>query len=330
MLPLSSTDNKKAIRRQWDKPIIADFSNRLQRHLNYFGLPGPDIADFLDWQEHLGWKTGVEMVSKRGSKEVRDAQQARVNELQTNVMLNGFSAEWELRRGKIEDIILNGFDIDQKTPKYFVFEKGRVPKLQYDLHNWDFQGGLHRTDNNESRRIEAIKQCIRLQKDQPFLFFLTLNVRHTLGEDVFVYLDGASKDINSDKYEEALRWYSKQGSSGNTDHYRIKAVVPLMVRSVSQVNSFDCYCYPVLYYEGWKEHLLHFVFELWPKKTVLPTFSTQQTVDVIDLPIIDINNGQFILASKQHPCFSVESLSKIAQTKLSISPIIEQLTFPSV
>jgi len=330
MLPLSSTDNKKAIRCLWDQPIIADFSNRIKKPLNYFGLPGPDIADFHDWKEYLGWKTGVELVSKKGPKELRDAQQARVNELQTNVMLNGLGGEWELRRGKIEDIILNGFDIDQKTPKYFIFGKEQPVRLQYDLHNWDFQGGLYRTNNNESKRIEAIKQCIRLQKGYPFLFLLTLNVRHTLGEELLNYLNGAASDIDSDKYKEALNWYAKQGSADKTEHYRIKAVVPLFVRSVSQVHSFDCYCYPALYYEGWKEHLLHFVFELWPKRTVLPTFSAQQTGEVIDLPIIDIKDGQFILAPKQHPCFSEESLNRISQTKLSISTIIGQLKLASL
>lgn len=325
MLPLSSTDNKKTIRRLWDQPIIAAFSNRIKKPLDYFGLPGPDIADFLDWQGYLGWKTGVEVVFKKGPKEIRDAQQARVNELQTNVMLNGFSGEWDLRRGKIEDIILTGFDIDQRTPKYFIFEKGQQARLKYDLHNWDFQGGLYKTNNNESKRIDAIKHCIRLQKDHPFLFLLTLNVRHTLGEELFTYLKGAANDIDSDKYKEALAWYSKRGSADKTEHYRIKAVVPLFVRSVSQVHSFDCYSYPVLYYEGWKEHLLHFVFELWPKRTVLPTFSAQQTGEVIDLPIIDIKAGQFILASQQHPCFSMESLNRISQAKLPISTIIEQL-----
>lgn len=301
MLSLAFTENKKSIRGKWDKEIIREFRKKVNKKLDYFGLPGPDICDFLDWENYLGWKTGIELVSTKSNKTQRDFQLRRVNQLQTNVMLSGFSENWELRRGEIEDIILNGTDIDGNKPALLIAEYNKAPCMKYDLHNWDFQGGLYTNRQNESKRIEAIKQCIKLQRDHHFLFLLTLNVRHTLGEELSTYLNGAAGEIDSNKHKEVLKWYSNRGSNDNTERYRLKAVVPLFIRQIAQVNSFDCFCYPPLYYEGKKEHLLHFVFELSPKKTVLPAFSQQKTYAVIELPLIIVENGQFILASLQHP-----------------------------
>lgn len=326
MLPLSSTPNKQVIRRRWDRPIIEDFSKRIGKKLDYFGLPGPDIWDYLDWKETLGWKTGIEYASKRASNEQRQEQSKRLNELQTQVMLNDLGGTSEVRRGTLEDIILSGVDIDSKRPRLLTGEKNMPSRMKYDLHNWDFQGGLYKNKKSESKRVEAIKHCIKLQKDHPFLFLLTLNVRHTLGDEISTYLNGAADDISSVKHKEVLGWYSNRGRTDNTEHYRIKAVVPLFIRTIAQVNSFDCYCYPPIYYEGWKEHLLHFVFELTPKGTVLPTYSTQLTNTVIELPLIKVKNGEFVLVEQQHPYFSSESLETLLQNGLPISEVLRILS----
>lgn len=304
MLPLSITENKQAIRQNWDKLIIEKFCRAVKMpRLNYFGLPGPDIRDFHDWSQHLNWKTGVEFLS---SGKGREEQLRNINRLQTNVMLGGYSDNWDLRRGSLEDIILDGVDVDGKRPALLIIEKGRPPQMIYDLHNWDFQGGLgyqkvvKGTLRKEAKRIEAIKQCVRLQKGHPFLFFLTLNVRHTLGDEPSKYLVGTGKEIFSDKHKKILQWYSQRSTHDHADHYRTKATVPLLIRQVAHVNSFDCFCYPPIYYEGWKEHLLHFVFSLIPMNTALPAFSKQNITQVIELPLIEAQNGKFVIP-EQHP-----------------------------
>jgi hypothetical protein len=77
------------------------------------------------------------------------------------------------------------------------------------------------------------------------------------------------------------------------------------------VQSFDCYCYPPVYYEGWKEHLIHFVFKLIPQGTVLPWFSKQPLGDVIDLPLLEMKNGKLTLPNNQHPNFDKNKIKKI-------------------
>jgi hypothetical protein len=314
MLQLSHTNNKVSIRREWDKPIIANFSSKLGRKLSYFGLPGPDIEDLNDWGAYLGWKTGIEFYSN--SSNGNEDQRRKINQLQTNVMLGGFNNEWELRKGSIEDIILNGYDVDGNPPALLQIERGQLPRMIYELHNWDFQGGLgYRTKKREDvKRIEAIKKCIGLQKGHPFLYLMTLNVRHTLGEELMDYLKNQGKEIHSDKYKEILDWYSGQGAKKKTEHIRLKAVVPLFIRRIAEIYSFDCFCYPPIYYQGWKEHMIHFVFILIPKKTALPCFSEQKLTDVIDLPILCAEEGVFKFNVIQHPHHSNEDSNSLMKS----------------
>lgn len=319
MLALAFTENKSILRMLWDKPIIKSFSEEIGRELNYFGLPGPDIRDLIEWRDFLGWKTGVEYVERGRSADVE--QQLRyVHVMQKNVMLNDLSSEWDLRKGSLENIILDGVDIDGNPPAFLEIGPGKAPRLRYDLHNWDFQGGLgYHNGNNESRRVDAIKRCIELQRGHSFLFFLTLNVRHTLNEEPSKYLTGQAREIISGKYQEILQWYAAQGAAQRTDRYRTKALVPLVIRQAAHFHSFDCYCYPVVYYKGPRENLLHFVFRLRPVHTMLPAFSDQSISDVIDLAMVQISNGRFTIVKEEHPYWDCQRTTETLQ-RLSLPP----------
>jgi hypothetical protein len=56
------TANKQAIRRRWDLPILRAAMSRLASPLSYFGMPGAEIVDLLDWAEVLQEKTCVQIV----------------------------------------------------------------------------------------------------------------------------------------------------------------------------------------------------------------------------------------------------------------------------
>lgn len=161
MLPLSHTENKRAIRQRWDKVLIAAFSESIGSRLAYLGLPGRDIADLLDWKEHIDWITGVELLTK-ATGDASQQQRETINALQSKVMLHGLNERWELRPGKLEDIILTGIDFYGNKPARFTLERGKTPRLEYDLYNWDFQGGLYLNGTGAARRVEAIKHCINL------------------------------------------------------------------------------------------------------------------------------------------------------------------------
>jgi len=189
--------------------------------------------------------------------------------------------------------------------------------MMYDLHNWDFQGGIGYKVRSkpEAKRVNAIAACIKLQKayQEPFIFLMTFNVRHKLGDELFRYLTDQAKELHSSSHIEMLKWYATRGAKDNTEHYRLKAVITLYIRRVAEMQSFDCYCFPPVYYEGVKEHLLHFAFQLNPQGTVLPCFSQQHLTDVIELPLIKVNGGIFHIPDLQHPGFSLENSGKLLQ-----------------
>lgn len=305
MRSLAYTENKKAIRQKWDRRIIARFSQDAGRRLDYFGLPGSEIQDFVDWDEYLAWKTAVEVVDKTGRTEKRSEQLRNVQKLQKNAMLGGYNGTWELRKGQLEKIVLDGADVDGNRPARLRLEKGLPARMTYDLHNWDFQSGLgYKNKQSRSPRVDALKRCFELQKGHAFLLLLTINVRHSLGNEPSAYLNGWADEFQSTAYREILEWYSARSTRDGADHYRMAATVLHLVRQTAHINSFDCFCFPPIYYEGFGgEHLLHFVFSSHPADTVLPSFSKQRFEEVISLPLIDVINGAFQLASEQAPRF---------------------------
>lgn len=320
MLPLAITENKKALRRMWDKPILKMFSSHIGRNLNYIGLPGPDIYDFKDWGDLLAWKTGVERYPRKNTRDL-DECRAKVRTMQKNIMLSGWGGQWELRKGEIENIILEGVDVDGITPKYFKIKKGERPELTYDFHNWDLQGGIgYKTKSKIHKRVEAIKKCVEYQRGHPFVFFLTVNVRHTLGDEFKQRLQDTARELGDPTQDTIFRWYSEQDAKDDMERYRQKAVIPLFIRDVAHYNSFDCFCYPPVYYRGYEEHLLHFVYVLTPKGTIFPTFSNQTMRDVLNLPLIHANEGRFEIAKQQHPNFDFQQArSIIDEKKLPVS-----------
>lgn len=260
-------------------------------------MPGPDIRDLLDWKKYIGFITGVEFLEKNGKK--RAEQQSKISKLMSNLSLD-FNGNWQVMKGKLENIILDGTDIDGNKPARLRLEKNRYVAMNYDIHNWDFQGGLGYSNNTgKDDKVEAIKRCFQLQRGHAFLYLLTLNVRHNLKEEPKEYLLAKAKELKQN--DKILEWYALNSTKG-MDHYRTKAVVPLFVRETAQQSGHDCLVYPPLYYRGPKEHLLHFVFRLKPTKKILTANSSQEISEVINLPLIKVDGGKFIFPT-QHPDF---------------------------
>src|SRR5688500_16620353 len=102
-----STPNKSAVRRLFDRPILDRWHGETARPLTYFGLPGPEIHDFLDWGDVLDiWRTAVE--SSGSAKERREFDTA--GRLLDNVAAHDLLSGFQLLLGDVEDVILNGVD----------------------------------------------------------------------------------------------------------------------------------------------------------------------------------------------------------------------------
>lgn len=96
MCAYANTPNKALIRRCWDLPILEDWHSKVGRPLTYFGLPGPEIHDLLDWRHVLGIRTGVE--SPGHNKKERGIADEAIGRMNTNIMFNGLSSGFQLLR----------------------------------------------------------------------------------------------------------------------------------------------------------------------------------------------------------------------------------------
>jgi hypothetical protein len=318
-MAFQDTPNKATVRQKWNLPILALYVGELNRKLTYFGLPGIQIKDLIDWKDVLSYRTGVELLSKSSRK--RDEQLRAINQIQLNVMLNGLDSNWQLLRGNVEDIILNGYDIDGIPP---ALNNGDVPHrrlFRYDLFNLDFIGGVGYADTKgESKRIRMIRKLFERQKGSDFLLLLTINVRDTVGGELSTYiLEISDENPDDQELQATLEWYAHAGRG--MKKYKLKSALPIAMQDFARFCSFTCYCYPPLAYYGYNALMVHYVFKLkFVPGRNFPIPRQQKIKELLDLPLVEIQNGNIVVAEVQHPRFD---FSKCAQHLCFLSDKIQ-------
>jgi len=302
----ADTPNKAMIRRCWDLPILERWHTGIGKPLAYFGLPGPEIHDLLDWRQLLGVRTGIE--SPGHTKKEREQANETTGRLNANIMLNGLSSRFQLLRADIEDVILNLVDIHGNPPQMNDGRPAHLAHFTYDVVNLDFDGGLgYRVKQGLAKRVDSIKKLFERQEGHSFILFLTINVRDTLGEEVENYLQGLQTRDRGPGWHETLDWYLNR-TKGERE-YKLKATVPSFIHAISEARVFQCTSLPPIAYTGYERaHMLHFAFELEAitingRRANLRGFSPQDDRHLLDLPLLRCENGQLQLASVQHPGF---------------------------
>lgn len=313
-MPFADTENKAAIRRIWDRALLQGWRQKQKcSHLTYFGLPGPEIHDLIDWKDLLDHRrTGAESIgrTKREQMKARD----EMGKLTTNLFIAGISSGFQLLRGDIEDIILDGLDYDGNRPQINDGRSAHVARFGYSLVNLDFDGGLGYKDGaGAAKRVAALKKLFERQEGHSFLFFLTINVRDTMGDEIEDYLRGLQTRERGPNWKTVLDWYLSR-SDGERE-YKLKATVPSFIQAVAETRVFRCTSRPPISYEGHERaHMLHFAFELEAvalngRPANLRGFSSQDDTDLIALPLIRSENGQLRLAKRQHSGFDISCSS---------------------
>ncbi len=309
-MPFADTENKAAIRRIWDRALLQRWIQKQNcSHLTYFGLPGPEIHDLIDWKNLLdSRRTGAESIGR--TKQERLKARDEMGKLATNLFIAGISSGFQLLRGDVEDVILDGLDCDGNRPQINDGRVAHISKFGYDFVNLDFDGGLGYKDGaGAARRVAALKKLFERQEGHSFLFFLTINVRDTMGDEIEDYIRGLQTRERGPNWQETLNWYLNR-SDGERD-YKLKAIIPSFIQTISETRVFRCTSCPPIAYEGHERaHMLHFAFELEAvilngRTANLRGFSLQDDFDLISLPLIRCENGQLQLASKQHPTFNI-------------------------
>jgi hypothetical protein len=316
-MSFKDTLNKATVRRTWDLQILQNWSQQSRVLLTYLGLPGEEIHDLLDWRQVLDRKrTGIE--SPGHNKRERDLADETIGRLNTNVLAHRISSGFELLVGDAEDVIIDGHDVHGKKPQMSDGGAPHLARFSYDLVNLDFDGGLGYRSmraHGTAKRTIAIKKLFERQEGHSFILLLTINVRHTLGEEIQEYLGNLQTRDRGLGWGETLSWYLNRGKG--EEEYKLKAIVPSFVQAAAELRMFRSICRPPIVYDG-HEHarMVHFVFELERQPGNLRAFGQQDDRDLIELPLLRCVDGRLQLAADQHPNFNVQQ----AERHLSFLP----------
>jgi len=298
------TNNKQLVRRRWNLPVIRATSITFGKKLSYLGLPGADINDLVDWREYLDrLRTGVE---RNRNGRAGDTDRINQRRILSTVCAKGveFSSGFELRRGNIEDLIIDGIDGDGVKPQ---LGDGRIDgRFCYDLVNLDFCGGIGYADKKgKAKRVKALQKLAERQQSKDFLLLLTLNVRHKMGDQIVDYLTSAQSRYSKNvEFSSTLKWYAGIGES--CEAYVLKAAIPMLVQQEFEVFGFRVFAYPPLMYVGTGDgsRLVNFMFSArYIPGSSMPVTSTQNPDDLVRLPMMEILEERIRIASKQHPMF---------------------------
>jgi hypothetical protein len=295
--------NKQTIRQQWDLPILRAAMSRLGSPLSYFGMPGAEIVDLLDWTEVLQQKTCVQIV-RRAAKE-REEDLEILRKMKSNLMIRGVE-NWQVLRGAVEDIIIKGYDLDRNTPLRSSATTGDV-RLQYSLYNLDFLGGIaykapKHDATSKSHRVRAIESLFARQRGSHFTLMLTVNVRDTFGLEPAKFFEEEAARANSKLLTETSQWLQNL-DSGNK-HHLLRHWIPLWIRSISEMQGFKCHCFAPVFYVGHESaRMVHFVFDFeFVEGRELRVASEQSAEAVVQLPFLGVENSQFsFLAASGDP-----------------------------
>ncbi len=297
-MPFQDTPNKAAIRSRWDLALIQGWRARVGEPLAYFGLPGPEILDLLDWRDCLGRCTGVE--SPGSTPHERNIADETLGTLNARIMANGFGSVFQLLKGDIEDVIIHAVDAHGTAPVLNDGRPAHLARFRYDLVNLDFNSGLDYRRKAGPQRVAAIKKLFERQEGRSFILFLTISVRDNLGDQIESYLRGWQDRDQGPGWRELLEWYLTRTRGEKA--YKLKATVLSFVQAVAEPHMFRCTARPPIVYQGYKTQMVHFAFELESCPGYLRAWSTQVDRDLIELPLLRCNEGEFNVPA-QHPGF---------------------------
>jgi hypothetical protein len=284
-----NTPNKQAIRRVWDGAIIARRCNDLKRALYYFGLPGEEMHDIVDW---ITWLQRDVTAVEKDSPEFFD----RKSQMEDIAIIHDLNLE--VRRGKIESIIATGRSQDQEVLRRASFQ-GNQLAFSYDLVNLDYIGG------NTLSRQRAVEALFRAQSAWPFTLLITYNVRTPMIRQMAEELINLRGQIDPDG-DELVSWYE----SHNQETARLKATVPTIIAAAAASARLDCHAYPPVRYLGdGNTTLVHFAFDLTPRPAVHRGRHTSMRA-LMTLPMIDVINGILRVSDVRDPSFSDERCSR--------------------
>ena len=273
--PQRFTANKQVVRDLQCETISKCLEARLGS-LTYFGLPSTSLDDVKQWTAFFKHVTAVE----RGDPE---REWERQHELELEAFRCGLFDKLTLLRGDIDQIIMNGRDIN-----------GKQATFPFDVVSLDYSGGLLYTDS-EGRfvRIEAIGALIERQSaaKSDYVLLISCNldsvhqgeIRKTLA-NIQTSMSRTGQDV-----DEVVAQYFKSPH----EQARLKLYVPYMVNQFAAKVRYHCATQPTIIYSGnLKTEMMAFRFHLkFDGRTAALREPRERTAQIINTPFVRIDDG---------------------------------------
>lgn len=286
-MTFTSNIPKDIIRKKFDRNLVARVHRRIGRPLVYFGLPGPEILDVIEWKEHLGTVIAVE----------RDEISSHL--MRTRAFMTGFSCKaFQILRGDINDIIVGGKD-----------DKGQTPLVDaYDIVNLDYVGGiLHKNVMKESKTISALKSLMDSQNKggRDFGLFLTFNDRNSDEGEFNRVIRKISDDLEDFRInkDDTIDWYLDSRID-----YKIKVYLPYVLQPYCRTYRFDCEHMQAVTYKGTGQvRMIHFGILLrHQSEDAGRSHGGQSLVDILNMPMYEVVQGNVSASNLQAPEITIE------------------------
>lgn len=287
---MSSTEvniNKNSIRLNYDKPIISRFSEQKSQKLIYFGLPGRNMTDVIEWKEYIEKIFAVEIDEIERHLIMVTAFQNRLDKM------------LEVFVGDIDELLLRGCD-KYETPLDCAF----------DLINLDYYGGLIYKDlKGDSKRIEALRKLIERQRlnKQDFLLLLTFNTRNRDEDEFDKTLDQIDLELDSVGLDvsPSIDWYIDARYD-----YKIKVYAIYILNRIGAANGFflnnKILQPPVTYLGTSHRRMVHFALPFNYNADIIGTAPTLSSVDILNLTLLECRNGNLQTCSPRPPLLRIK------------------------
>jgi len=277
-LPFVTTPNKDLLRKKFDLDAVEDHFKKKGKRLAYFGLPGPQILDILEWRKYLGTVMAVE----------RDLYAKHF--MRSKAFSMGFNqSNFQILFGDIDDIILKGEDSDGT----------KLREEAFDVINLDYEGGLVYKDLvGDSKRVKAIKRLFDLQQasKRDFLLLLTVNTRNRDWGEFNKTLDqiqGQLEEYNVENIADNIDWYKSAGYA-----YKIKVYLPVHLGIWASSTSFSCSeAKAVMYLGSGNRRMVHFACSFVYGEPKLG----QSLIRILSIPMYEAEGGKIEIAKMQPP-----------------------------
>jgi len=277
-LPFVSTPNKDLIRKDFDRYIVEDQYMKKGEPLTYFGLPGPEMLDILEWAKYLRLVIAVE----------RDPYARHF--MRSKAFSKGFNpASFQILFGDIDDVILKGEDLERIKPKESAF----------DVINLDYEGGLMYKDlAGTSKRVKAIKKLFDLQQadKRDFVLLLTVNTRNRDWGEFDKTLEEVQDELEEygvENISKVIEWYKTAGYA-----YKIKVYLPVHLGIWARTSSFFCSdIRTVMYLGSSNRRMVHFACAFVYGKPKLGL----SLVKILYMPMYEAEKGKIQEAEMQPP-----------------------------